>query len=93
MLRLMREYAASFVLFGLFSCVLFLGLMVVGMVLTCATCCLAALPYVGTVLLLPALVWIRAFGLLFLRQLGPDFDVWAGHAPDPTPPLPPPVPA
>jgi len=44
---------------------------------TCATCCIAALPYVGTVILLPVYVCLRAFGLRFIRQFGPDYDVWA----------------
>ncbi len=87
---LMRANASSFLLFGLFSLVLLLGLMVVGTIVTCATCCLAALPYVGTVILLPALVWLRAFGLLFFRQFGPDYDVWRRVPQLPsTPPLPP----
>jgi hypothetical protein len=43
----------------------------------CATCCIAALPYIGTVILLPVFVLLRAFSLLFLRQFGPDYDVWA----------------
>ena len=93
LLRLVREHVASFVLFALFSCVLVLGLAIAGLILTCATCCMAAIPYVGTVLMLPALVWVRAFGLLFLRQFGPDYDVWRGHPPSPSASLPPPIPA
>jgi hypothetical protein len=92
-LHLLRANPAVFVLFGLFTIVLFLGLMVAGMIATCATCCLAALPYVGTVIMLPALVWIRAFGLLFLRQFGPDYDVWKGKPPLSHSALPPPLPA
>lgn len=90
--NLLRANPAPFVLFGLFSIVLFLGLMVAGGIATCATCCLAALPYVGSVILLPALVWIRAFGLLFLRQFGPEYDVWRGNPPLPNPVLPPALP-
>jgi hypothetical protein len=92
-LRLVMANLTPFVLFGLFSIVLFLGLMVAGMIAACATCCLAALPYVGSVIMLPAIVWIRAFGLLFLRQFGPEFDVWQGNPPLPAAPSPPPLPA
>jgi len=92
-LHLLRANPAPFVLFGLFSIVLFLGLMVAGMIVTCATCCLAAIPYVGTVIMLPALVWIRAFGLLFLRQFGSDYDVWKGKPPLSDSASPPPLPA
>jgi hypothetical protein len=41
------------------------------------TCCIAGLPYVSSVVFLPALVWLLAFKLLFLRQFGPEYDVWA----------------
>jgi hypothetical protein len=41
------------------------------------TCCIAAFPYISSVVLLPALVWLLAFKLLFLRQFGPEYDVWA----------------
>ena len=49
--------------------------------LTCVTCCLAAIPYVGTVILLPLFVFRQAYLLLFVRQFGPEYDVWAGLAP------------
>ena len=92
--RLVLRNFGSFVLFVLFSIVLFMALIIASTVVTCATCCVAALPYVGTVVMLPAFVWLRAFGLLFFRQFGPDYDVWAAGAPVETalaPPLPPPV--
>jgi len=92
--RLVLRNLGSFVLFILFSIVLFLALIVASTVVTCATCCIAALPYVGTVVMLPAFVWLRAFGLLFFRQFGPDYDVWAVGTPVETvlaPPLPPPI--
>jgi hypothetical protein len=92
-LHLVRKNPGPFILFGLFSIVLFLGLIVAGMIAACATCCLAVIPYVGTVITLPALVWIRAFGLLFLRQFGPDYDVWKGNPPLSESALPPPLPA
>jgi Na+/alanine symporter len=71
----------SFFLFCLFAVVLVLAVLMIGAIVTCATCCLAALPYVGTVILLPLFVCLRAFGLVFLRQFGPDYDVWATFMP------------
>ena len=53
-------------------------MVMISCVVTCATCCIAAIPYVGTVILLPIPVTLGAFSLLFLRQFGPDYDVWAG---------------
>src|SRR5262249_11536670 len=71
----------SFFLFCFFSVVLVLAVLMIGAIVTCATCCLAALPYVGTVILLPLFVCLRTFGLVFLRQFGPDYDVWATFMP------------
>jgi hypothetical protein len=82
------NHAGSFVLFCLFGICLLLAMIAIGAVVTCLTCCLAALPYVGTVILLPVFVCLRAFGLCFLRQFGPDYDVWQSVAELP-PPLPP----
>ena len=94
---LMWQDPGSFLLFCLFGILLFLGwIMVAGMV-TCATCCMAMLPYVGSVLLLPVFVWFRSFGLLFFRQFGTEYDVWASveqAAAEPIPPAavpPPPI--
>src|SRR6266700_5315770 len=94
--RLIARHLVPFVLVCLFSIVLFLAALMIGGIVSCATCCLAALPYVGTVILLPLFVCLRAFGLLFLRQFGADYDVWSGlsqSAPPPAPPLPPSFPS
>ncbi len=56
-------------------------MLVIGCIVTCLTCCIAAIPYVGTVILLPVFVLLRSFSLLFLRQFGPDYDVWASFMP------------
>jgi hypothetical protein len=78
---LINQNLGSFFLFCLFSIVLILAVLMIGGIVTCTTCCLAALPYVGTVILLPLFVCLRAFGLVFLRQFGPDYDVWASFMP------------
>lgn len=49
------------------------------------TCCLAALPYVGTVILLPVLVFLRAYPLQFLEQFGPDWRVFSAPLPTAVP--------
>lgn len=78
---LIWRHLGSFFLLCLFGMVLILAVLMIGAIVTCATCCLAALPYVGTVILLPLFVCLRAFGLVFLRQFGPDYDVWATLVP------------
>jgi hypothetical protein len=72
---------SSFFLFCLFGIVLILAVLMIGAIVTCVTCCLAALPYIGTVILLPVFVCLHAFALVFLRQFGPDYDVWATFMP------------
>src|SRR5262249_18282666 len=75
--RLIAAHPGEVLLYCLFWIVLALATAVVACVVTCATCCIAAIPYVGTVILLPVFVLLRSFSLLFLRQFGPDYDVWA----------------
>jgi hypothetical protein len=41
------------------------------------TCRITAIPYVGTVILLPVYVFFMAYLLLFVRQFGLDYDPWA----------------
>ena len=93
--RLVLDNGGYFILLCLFSLCLFLGAAMIGGIATCATCCLATLPYIGTVILLPIFVCFRAFGLRFIRQFGPDYDVWAA-IPEPAPTIPagpPPLPS
>jgi hypothetical protein len=87
-------------LYLLFSIVLWLAVAMLGCVATCVTCCIAAIPYLGTVILLPLYVFMMSYMLLFVRQYGNDYDAWgaivasAPAAPTvvgPTPPEPPPL--
>jgi hypothetical protein len=93
--KLVASNVGPFVLFCLFGFCLVLGMMMIGGIATCLTCCLAALPYVGTVILLPVFVCLRAFGLRFIRQFGPDYDVWSAmsEASTAAPATPPPLPS
>jgi hypothetical protein len=79
--RLIAGHPGEILLYCLFLIVLALATAIVACVATCATCCIAAIPYVGTVILLPVFVLLRSFSLLFLRQFGPDYDVWATFVP------------
>ena len=81
-----------------FYCLFWIGLGIASAIAACAailaTCCIALVPYIGTVILLPLFVCLRAFGLRFIRQFGSDYDVWAAMpAASPTlPSMPPPLP-
>lgn len=88
---LIGRYPDAVTLYCLFWIVVGIGAVIVGCLAVCLTCCIAAIPYVGTVILLPIYVCLRAFGLLFLKQFGPDYDVWLG-VPAVVEPMPPPLP-
>lgn len=78
-LRLMQGHFSGFVLYGLFHFLLGLvgSAIVAGLVLV--TCCLAGclmlIPYLNAVVLLPMLVFFRLYGLEYLAQYGPEFDL------------------
>ena len=85
---LILTYPGEITLYCLFWIALGIGAGIVSCVAILATCCVAILPYIGTVILLPIYLCLRAFGLRFVRQFGPEYDVWAGT---PQPPMPPPT--
>lgn len=100
---LIATHPGEIVLYCLFLVVLVIATGLISCFAICATCCIAAIPYIGTVILLPLFVLLQAFSLSFLRQFGPDFDVWTSSMPreslpilsgaPPTPPEPPLPPA
>jgi hypothetical protein len=79
--RLVSSHPGPILLYVLFFMLLAVAMVMISCAVTCATCCIAAIPYVGTVILLPIPVTLGAFSLLFLRQFGPDYDVWASFMP------------
>jgi len=82
------------ILYLLFSIVLWLAVAMAACVTTCLTCCITAIPYLGTVILLPLYVFLMSYLLLFVRQFGNEYDAWANLiAVEPTspPPLDPPA--
>jgi len=62
-----------------------IGIMVLGaIIITCCIAgCLMIIPYIGTVLLLPVLVFKQSYPLYFLRQFGPGYDVFPPASPAP----------
>lgn len=82
-LGLLSANKARFLLYLLFQIVIMIAVGAILMALVCVTCCCAAcilaIPYVGTVLLLPVLVWARSYSLYYLRQYGPQYDVFAAE--------------
>jgi hypothetical protein len=60
----------NLLLFYVLRVLLALGIAIAVFVLKCITCCLSAIPYLGTVLVLPVLVFWRAFPLYYMEQIG-----------------------
>ncbi len=65
-----------FVVYALFVVMLALVFSVFFSVFCLMTCCMAAMPYLGTVLLLPIWVAYRLFSVEFLAQFHSDFDLF-----------------
>jgi hypothetical protein len=91
--ELLGLFAGSFhllIIYLLFQIVLALAIGMIVLVAVIASCCIAGcllvLPYVGTVLLLPVLVFQRAYSVYYLAQLGPQVDLFRTAAPPPASP-------
>ncbi len=72
-LSLLSPNLGVFVLYVLLKFLMGLVIILISCVATCVTCCIAALPYIGTVLLLPLFVFRRSYSMYFLSQLDPDY--------------------
>jgi hypothetical protein len=75
-LGLVKQHFLSIFLLVIIRIALFIALAVVSIMACCFTCCLVMVPYLGTVILLPALIYIRCFTLDCLAQFGPQYDVF-----------------
>lgn len=79
--ELLAEHKLLFAGYLLFRVVIHFVVGLLSLAGTCLSCCLAALPYIGTVILLPLYVFSRTYPLEFLAQFGPDWDVFAFKKP------------
>jgi len=81
-LTILSVNKARFVLYILFQIVIAIAIgaiISIGFCIGCCLCCVSVLlliPYIGTVILLPLLVFKRAYSLLYLRQFGLELDVF-----------------
>ena len=94
LLALLTANAGEFALYILFQIVLgmAIGAMILALVLVTCCCagCLMAIPYLGTVLLLPVLVFKRSYSLYYLAQYGREYDALSSSMP-PMPGAAPPI--
>jgi hypothetical protein len=90
LLDVMGFNKARFLLYLLFQFVLTVAIGAMVLATVCVTCCCAAcifaIPYIGTVALLPLYVFGRSYSLYYLSQYGPEFNA---IAPEPEAPAPP----
>jgi len=68
-------HAGSFALFFLMEILLGIAALVIIFLGACCTCCIAALPYVSSVVFLPIFVFFRSYSLYFLEQFGEEWRV------------------
>ncbi len=78
-----RDHVWPLVLFYLMKIVLVMGIGIVALLTLCLTCCIAALPYIGTVILLPIFVFMRCYSLCFIERYGPEWRLFALGAAEP----------
>ncbi|MCX5685170.1 MAG: hypothetical protein NT049_16025 [Planctomycetota bacterium] len=84
--EILSGHIGSVILFWLMRIAIGLAIAIATLLLCCFTCCLAALPYIGTVILLPLLTFDRCYGLYFLQQYGESWRFFADEAPAPPQP-------
>lgn len=73
--RVLPGHIGAFALFYLMR--IFIGFVcwLIFVASLCVTCCAAAIPYVGTVFLLPIFVFLRCYSLFFLSQFGGEYNL------------------
>jgi len=97
--EILRGHVWTLTLFYLMRALLMIAAGIAAFVVTLLTCCLAALPYLGSVILLPITLFFRSYSLLYLEQFSPEWkmlypDIPHEHDPfAPQPPAPHPPPA
>jgi hypothetical protein len=73
------EHPSSFALYFLARFILSIVIGTLSVFVSIITCCIALIPYVGSVILLPLTVFQLTYPLAFLQQLGPE---WQFFPPD-----------
>jgi len=77
---LLRGHKGQFTIYLLFQIVITMAIGAIIFAAIIFTCCIAgclmAIPYLGTVAILPILVFSRSYSLYYLKQYGPQFNVF-----------------
>ena len=82
-----KEHTGSILLYPLFRALLSTALVMVLLIFCILTCCIGfipmLIPYINAVFLLPLTLFLTAYGLEYLRQFGPGYDIFAQSDPEP----------
>jgi len=79
--RLFSNRPGAFILYVLIKIFLAIFVGIIAVMACCLTCCIVLLPYIGTVILLPIYVFLRAYSVYFLGQFGPQYSRFAKLGP------------
>ena len=78
--QLLGANFGGFLLYLLFQIVMIIVIGMIVLAVVLLTCCIAGcfmlIPYIGTVLLLPVILFKRAYSLYYLAQYGPNYNVY-----------------
>lgn len=81
-MRLLARHPGSVLVFVLLRILIAIAVIILSIIACCCTCCcLERIPYLGTVIILPLLIYVRCFSLDCLAQFGPQYDVWTVDVP------------
>jgi hypothetical protein len=82
---ILRINKARFALYILFQIVIAMAIIAIilalALVTCCCACCFMVIPYIGTVFLLPILVFGRSYSLYYLAQYGREYNVFVPTEP------------
>jgi hypothetical protein len=86
-LDIFKRYPMHFIGYGLLVFLLMILFVIAVLIAGLGTCCIGfiilVIPYISTVVTLPAWYTYRAFSLEFLAQFGPEYDVFPKKAAEP----------
>jgi hypothetical protein len=71
--RVFSGHGGTLVLYFLFKMLLGFVVGLLALLVACLLCCLVVIPYIGTVIMLPFLVFNRSYSLYFWQQFHDDY--------------------
>lgn len=84
---LLAGHAGLFILYILMKIVISMVTGFIALFAVCCTCCVAAIPYVGAVILLPISVFLQCYSLYFIEQFGPKWQFFPATEAPLVPPI------